>query len=341
MRKNLWFLLTIAFAAAALAASAALLVDYTRPSPVFCDGAGACARMKATALARPLGVPLPAIGLIGVLGIGLAALVPGRGGRLVQLVLAAAGGLVAVALFVVQGMLGALCPFCAVVDASAIALGALSVLRWRKGWDPPSGRLLSAVAVGALLLSIATPLAVGLRSRVLPQDLPPPIAEEMRRTGRGKVTIVDFVDFECPYCRRTHAALAPLLEQRRDEVRVVRKHVPLRMHPNAMDAAKAASCGEVLGEGDAMADALFAAPPKDLTPEGCARIAEALGLDLENFRACVDDPATTARIEEDKKAFYDSGGQGLPTLWIDATKLAGDQDRATLESALDDAIRAL
>ncbi len=341
MRKNLWFWLTIALAAAALAASAVLLVDYVRPAPVFCDETAACAKMKATAFGRPFGVPLPAIGLIGMLGIGLAALVPERGARLVQLVLGGGGGLVGLVLFGVQAKLGALCPFCAVVDGAAIGLAVLSVLRWRNEWDPPSGRLIPGAALGGLLIAIAIPLAIGFQKRILPQDLPSTIAEEMKRTGRGKVTVVDFIDFECPFCRMTHAELAPLLEQHKGKVRVVRKHVPLRMHPHAMDAAKAACCGESLGKGDEMADALFAAPPSELTPEGCERLAQAHGLDLDRFRACVKDPATATRIEKDKEAFRDVKGHGLPTIWIDTTKLEGAQDRETLASTLDEAIRAL
>lgn len=341
MRKTIWFWITIVLAAAALAASAILLVDYVRPAPVFCDASGGCAKVRATALARPLGIPLPAIGLTGILGVGLAALVPERGARLVQLVLGVVGGLVGVVLLGVQAALGVLCPFCAIVDGAAIGLGVLSILRWRNAWEPPSGRLFPGVAVTALLLAIGIPSGIGFQERILPQGLPPTIAEEMKRTGRGKVTVVDFVDFECPFCRMTHAELAPLLEERKAKVRVARKHVPLRMHPHAMDAAKAGCCGETLGKGDEMADALFKALPEELTPEGCERLAQEQGLDLEKFRACVKDPTTLARIEKDKEAFRDVKGHGLPTIWIEATKLEGAQDRETLESTLDAAIHAL
>jgi len=341
MRKDIWFWLTVLLAAAALAASAILLVDYVRPAPVFCDATGGCAKVKATVFARPLGIPLPAIGLIGMLAIGLAALVPDRGARLVQLVFGAVGAVVALALFAVQAMLGVLCPFCAVVDGSAVVLGLLSFLRWRNAWDPPSGRIVPGVAVVGMLAAIGAPLGIGFEQRILPQDLPHAIAEEMKRTGRGKVTVVDFVDFECPFCRMTHAELAPLVEEHKSKVRVARKHVPLRMHPHAMDAAKAGCCGETLGKGEEMADALFKAPPEELTPEGCERIAKQQGLDLDAFRACVKDPKTAERIEKDREAFRDVKGHGLPTIWIDTTQLEGAQDRETLQSTLEAAIRAL
>jgi uncharacterized membrane protein len=75
MRKQLWFWLTVLLAAAALAASAALLVDYVRPAPVFCDGTGGCARVKLTAFARPFGIPTPSLGIAGILALALSALV--------------------------------------------------------------------------------------------------------------------------------------------------------------------------------------------------------------------------------------------------------------------------
>ncbi len=341
MRKDIWFWLTVVLAAAALVASAILLVDYVRPAPVFCEASGGCGRVKATIFARPLGVPLPAIGLIGMLGVGLAALVPGRGARITQAALASVGGLAALLLFGVQARMGVLCPFCAVVDGAAIALAVLAIVRWRKAWDPPSGRLIPSVATLGMVASIGVPFAIGFQLRAIPGDVPAAIADEMRLTGRGRVTVVDFVDFECPFCRMTHAELAPLLAQRKDKVRVARKHVPLRMHPHAMDAAKAACCGEVLGKGDEMADALFEAQPQDLTVEGCERIAKEHGLDLDAFRACVNDPATAARIEKDKEAFRAVKGHGLPTIWIDGAKLEGAQDRESLASTLDAAIGAL
>src|SRR6185437_10462513 len=100
------------------------------------------------------------------------------------------------------------------------------------------------------------------------------------------------VDFECPYCRMTHASLQPLLEAHSNEVRVVRRQVPLPMHVHAHDAARAACCGEELGKGEAMANALFSAPVEELTPDGCEKLAQSVGLSLDPYRACIADPRT-------------------------------------------------
>lgn len=333
--------LTLVLVAAALVASAVLLVDYVRPAPVFCDPAGGCAKVKETVFARPLGVPLPAIGLLGTLAVGFAALLSGKKARVAQLGLAAVGGLVGAVLLIVQARMHTVCPYCLVVDTSSIVLAGLSAVRFKKELDPPSGTLRFWVPVVGLVVAIAAPLGIGFSRRVYAGEVPPSIVKEIEKTGRGKVTIVDFVDFECPFCRQTNLELEPILEARRSKVRLVRKHVPLRMHPHAMDAAKAGCCGETMGKGDEMANALFTAPVEELTPEGCEKLAEKLGLDVNEFRKCVSDPATTERIEADKAAFKSAKGHGLPTIWVDDQKLEGAQEPEDLKTAIDGAIRRL
>lgn len=337
MRKA-WFLLTLALLGVALVASAVLLVDYLKPSPVFCDPDGGCGAVRRTVFARPFGVPLPAFGLVGLLALGLAALVPGRGAQRLQGAAGAIGGLTALLLLGVQLRLGTFCPYCVAVDGASVLLGAVSIARWRRGWDPPEGRAFAGAGALAMLAAIGAPIALGTTKK--PKlAVPPPIAAELEKTPRGQVTVVDFVDFECPFCRMTHADFGPLLAERKGKVRVARKHVPLRMHPHAMDAAKAGCCGEAMGKGEEIADALFTA--EDLSPAGCEKLAAEHGLDRERFRACVEDPSTAARIEKDREAFKASHGHGLPTIWIEGNKLEGAQDRASLSSALDDAIRQL
>lgn len=339
MRKSLPFWVVIAVCVMALVASSLLLVDYVRPAPVFCGAEGGCGAVKRTVFAYPLGIPTPLLGIGGFLAIGLAQLVPGRRARIAQAMLAAFGAIVAAGLLVVQAMMKTVCPYCMVADIAALVLLGLSVARARKGWDPPESKAQLAGGVLAVCAAVAAPIGVGMTKKAIPVDVPAVIAAEMRETPRGKVTVVDFVDFECPFCRMTHADFGPLLAERKDKVRVARKHVPLRMHPHAMDAARAAHCGEKLGKGDEIAEALFTAT--DLTREGCEKIAEEHHLDLERFRTCLTDPETEVRIKADGEAFRAAGGHGLPTIYIDGTKLEGAQDPGVLKSTLDAAIRAL
>ena len=345
MRKHLWFCLTLLVACVALVASAILLVDYLHPAPVFCDPNGGCETVKRTVYAYPLGIPLPAIGILGLVGIAVAALMPGRRAAQLQLALSGFAGVVALALFGIQAQLGVLCPFCAIVDTSSILLAVLAIVRIRTGWDPPKGRLASVGAVTAMTAAVVVPAIIGnSRPPKLPAatvGVPKPIAEELARSPRGVLTVVDFVDFECPFCRMTNATIEPLLAARKDRIRLVRKHVPLQMHPHAMDAARAGCCAEELGKGDAMAEALFSAPPESLTPEGCEKLAGANGLDVARFHACVANPATDARIASDRALWKESNGRALPTIWIGKTEVVGAKPKEVLESALDKEIQSL
>ena len=115
------------------------------------------------------------------------------------------------------------------------------------------------------------------------------------------------------------------------------------MHPHALDAARAACCGEALGKGEAMANALFIAPVDDLTPEGCEKIAKGLGINVASFRECVANPKTDDRIQADADAFRDFDPDkpgGLPTLYVGAHRIVGAEDAEVVERAVDDALRS-
>src|SRR5690606_5496208 len=127
MPKRAPFWITVVTCALALGASAVLLVDYLRPSPVFCGVDGGCGTVRQTAFAYPLGVPMPVWGVAGLLAVALLAFVPGRRARVAQAVLAGLGGVVAAGLFVVQAAMGTFCVYCVVVDSAALVLAGLSV----------------------------------------------------------------------------------------------------------------------------------------------------------------------------------------------------------------------
>jgi len=324
---------------AGLVASAMLAVDYVRPAPVFCQEGSGCEALKHTALAMPLGVPMPVVGLVGFLAIGVASLFAGRTARAVELALSVCAALAGVVLLIAQGALGHMCVYCCVADTSAIAIGVAAGWRFVRGASSrgtgPFGTMVGAVALAAAL---AIPLAVGWLRPSASSAVPEVIRAQIARAPRGKVTVVDFVDFECPFCRMTHAEFEPMLEAHGERLHVVRRQVPLRSHPHALDAARAACCGEQLGRGDAMANALFAAPVEDLTREGCERIASGVGLALDPFRACVANPKTDESIEADRAEFNAAGGYALPTIWIGDVQLVGAQPREALAKTLHEAL---
>ncbi|HEY3819516.1 MAG TPA: thioredoxin domain-containing protein [Polyangiaceae bacterium] len=317
---------------AGLVASAMLAVDYVRPTPVFCSEGGGCDALRHTAIATPLGIPLPLFGMVGFLAIGVAALLRGQRARLVQLGLSAIAGMVGLSLLIVQLRLGKLCPYCCVADGSGLFCALVASARlWLSPPAAPAPRVLGYAGAVMLLMAPAVPLFVGLRASPVPQA----IRDELAHTPPGMITVVDFVDFECPFCRMTHPELQAVAEAHPGKLRIVRRQVPLKMHPHATDAARAACCAERLGKGDAMANALFTAPVEDLTIEGCEKLAEQVGLPPASYRACVADPATDALIAADKAEFQAAGGFALPTLWVGEVQLVGAQPQERIEEAVD------
>jgi uncharacterized membrane protein len=321
-----------------LGVSAALLVDYARSSPVFCAEGGGCEAVRRTALAAPFGVPTPLLGVLGFALLGVLLLARGSSVRAAHGVVGFLGAAVGLGLIGAQVSRGKLCPYCMIVDVSACAVGAAAAWRRRGGWDMEGD---AGVRVAAAVLLVLTPGALVAFGLLAKTPIPPVIASEMLGTPKGIATVVEFVDFECPYCRQEQEDLAPMLEAEKAHVHVVRKLVPLtRIHAHALDAARAACCAEVLGKGDAMAEALFRAPIEELTGAGCEKIATELGLDKADYLACISNPKTDERIATDRRAFDHAAakGDGLPLLWIGEKKIMGAEEPSALRHALTVAI---
>jgi uncharacterized membrane protein/predicted DsbA family dithiol-disulfide isomerase len=304
----------IGFAIVGLGASIASLIDYFGASPTFCAETG-CATVRESAWAHPLGIPMPVLGV----AFYLAALVLGfiEAPRL-RRVLAVAGAAWAVLLIILQGaVIGAWCKLCMIADPAALGY-AIAVLAGATAlrFTPVRGLVtLPALLATVGLLALWTgnlPAAgaqVAAPAPVAPAQIP------------GTATVIEVVDFECPYCRVMQDRLVDAIAQVRHDVRVVRKMMPLAMHPHAMPAALAYCCADAQGKGDEMAAALFAANPDDLTAEGCEKIAASVGCDLERYRR--DLPQAEARIAAEIKEVRGAGVNVLPTLFIGHERIVG------------------
>jgi uncharacterized membrane protein/predicted DsbA family dithiol-disulfide isomerase len=309
--------------------SSALLVDAMQPEPAFCSAEG-CAAVRATAWARPLGIPMPAIG-IGFFTMVLALIAAGPSVSRARSLVALAGALGAVGLIAVQAfVIGEWCRMCVVVDLAAIALAVVVVAGGSPAWPRAGGRAIAAATVLAIA-AIAVPLSryesadgmqtvrasagasAGATASTSQGGLPKVIEREQ---VPGTVVVVDFIDFQCPHCRTLHPRLVEALSRFDGPVKVVRKMMPLPGHPGAMPAAVAYFAAEAQGKGDEMAEALIAAPVEELTKEGCERLAKSLGLDMKKYRTAADNPDTRGRIHADIQDAKSVGLNSLPTIYI-------------------------
>jgi len=130
----------------------------------------------------------------------------------------------------------------------------------------------------------------------------------------AKVTIVEFSDFECPFCARIHPTLTRLTNERND-VNWVYRHFPLsQIHSRALDASIASECVARLGGNDAFwnfADSLFS-NQKSLGQSLYDQEAQKLGINLNEFESCMKDGDISKIVRDDLNEATSSGGRGTP-----------------------------
>lgn len=156
------------------------------------------------------------------------------------------------------------------------------------------------------------------------------------------VTIVEFADFQCPFCGLAEPNVEELLALYPDDVRVVYKHFPLPQHANARPAANAAECARAQGPAPdgyfwEMHDLLFA----NQASLGSAALADYAsripGLDVAAWQACFDARAHDSRVKADASLGTSLGVNGTPTFVINGEWVVGAQPLATLQAAVESA----
>jgi protein-disulfide isomerase len=115
----------------------------------------------------------------------------------------------------------------------------------------------------------------------------------------AEVEIVEFSDFQCPFCSRVWPTLQQVREEYGDDVRIVFKHLPLRIHPKAPAAHAAAEAAHRQGKFWEMHDAIFG-NPRELSPEQFEKYAQEIGLDVAKFKTDVASPDVKARVDADQ-----------------------------------------
>jgi protein-disulfide isomerase len=152
---------------------------------------------------------------------------------------------------------------------------------------------------------------------------------ELARTGNrmgaadAPVVIVEFSDFQCPYCKHAADQLRELRGRYPGKVAVVYRHLPLRGHRYADRAALASECAGEQGAFEAYHDALFARPDS-IGVAGWDRYAERAAVpDLARFRECVESQRLSPRVEADLRAARRLGFNGTPTFIVNGKSFTG------------------
>ena len=149
------------------------------------------------------------------------------------------------------------------------------------------------------------------------------------------ITMVEFGDFQCPFCRASENSVKEVRQKYGDKVRLVYMDFPLGIHQHAMDAANAARCA---GEQDKFwqyHDAMFADQSK-LAPADLKASAAKLGLDAKKFDACLDKTKYQSQIQQDVAEGTKLGVTGTPTFFINGREITGAQPAQKFEEVIDD-----
>ncbi len=158
--------------------------------------------------------------------------------------------------------------------------------------------------------------------------------DHIRGSETAPVTLVEYGDYECPYCGQAEVAIRELLDSFGDDLRYVWRSLPLNdVHPHAQMAAEAAEAAAAQGSFWNMHDKLLDNQDR-LTPPDLGRYAEAIGLDVERFWAELRRREHAQRVEEDVASADSSGVAGTPTFFINGRRHQGAYDIATLTDAV-------
>ena len=170
--------------------------------------------------------------------------------------------------------------------------------------------------------------------------LKPPVVDVAAagRPERGpknaSVTIIEFSDYQCPFCQKAEDVVDQVMKTYADKVRLVYRDYPLPFHPNARPASEAAACANAQGKFWEYHAKLFHGD--GLEPEKLKTYADQVGLDRKKFDDCFEKKPFKAEIDKDVKDGEKAGVNGTPAFFINGRMLSGAQPFEKFKEVIDD-----
>ena len=195
-------------------------------------------------------------------------------------------------------------------------------------------RGLASVTVGAIkagkteTAAIAESKASKFGSRPAPKLLEDPVpiptlGSPVMGLANAPITLVEFSDFQCPYCSKAVAQINATLKAYPNDVRLIFKQYPLDSHPEAANSAAASLAAHRQGKFWPMHDVMFANRPK-LSRQSILTWAKDIGLDMKRFTADLDSDAIRKTVLRDRSDGDKAGVEGTPTVFLNGQRYHGD-----------------
>jgi len=151
----------------------------------------------------------------------------------------------------------------------------------------------------------------------------------------ARVTVVEFMDYECPHCKNAQSLLRQLVEEYPNDVKVYFKHFPLSSHTNARLAAEGAVAAHKQGKFWAYNDKVWASS-ENLTPAALEKAAKEVGLDVVLWRKEASADGVKGRVQADKSEGNDLGIVATPSIYINGRKYGDSLEIASLKDWIDE-----
>jgi protein-disulfide isomerase len=157
-----------------------------------------------------------------------------------------------------------------------------------------------------------------------------------RGASSAPITIVEFEDFQCPFCKRAQDTMEQVLARYKDRIRVVHRDLPLRtLHPASWKAHEAGRCAEEQGKFWEYRALLYKNAPA-ASPQQLNNYASQAGLDVSDFTKCLDSGKFNAVVQKDEDEANRLGIQGTPVFFINGRLLSGAQPESEFVRIIED-----
>ncbi|MBK7975020.1 MAG: thioredoxin domain-containing protein [Deltaproteobacteria bacterium] len=179
------------------------------------------------------------------------------------------------------------------------------------------------------------PVSIALKPPVTKRVDVPVGDSPVRGSASAPVTIVEYSDFQCPFCSREQGVLEQLRQRYGEKVRIVYKHFPLTsIHPNAQKAAEAAECANEKGKFWELHDLLYQNQTA-LELDKLPGYAQQVGLDPNEMKQCLDSGRMVARVKKDADSAAAVGVTSTPSFFVNGIKVRGAQPVEYFQGLID------